>query len=108
MSSADEGPSPSPYVHPSQLPLKEIKEPTISKIELSTEDLDKLTRVLQSQKMSPWSKNLKQKKIVGICDDCGQVPDYIITRFYEGLSKILRYCTKCLEQEKSHGKIGNQ
>ena len=80
---------------------QEIKEPTISKIEISPEDLEKLKRLLQSDRACPWTKETKQRHIVGICSDCGDIPDYIITRYYEGIKKIERYCAKCLEQEKT-------
>jgi hypothetical protein len=84
-------------MHPSQKPLAEIKQPTIAKIELSQEDLAELQRVLQSKRIGPSGKEVKQRKIVGMCG-CGQVPDYIMTRYYEGARVIEKYCTKCLEQ----------
>ena len=98
-------PPSTPYIHPSRAPLQEVKPMTISKIELSTKDLDKLQSILNSRKLSPSGRDLNQRKIVGICFDCGGVPDYIITYFYEGLTKIEKYCTKCLEQEQDNGKI---
>ena len=102
--SADISPSPSPYIHPSQKPLVEIKEPTISKIELSQSDLDKLKKVLQSPKMGPMAKDLHQRKIVGICG-CGNIPEFILTRYYDGVKKIERLCTKCIQKEKDSGNI---
>ena len=50
---------------------QEIKEPTITKIELSQSDLDKSKKVLQSQKMGPMAKQTRQRKIVCICG-CGR------------------------------------
>jgi hypothetical protein len=96
--SSDIQPSPSPhYIHPAHLPLSEIKQPTIAKIELSQEDLAELQRVLQSKRMCPWSKDARQRKIVGMCG-CGQVPDYIMTKYYEGAKVIEKYCVKCMDK----------
>ena len=78
---------PSPYIHPSKIPLLEIKGPTITKIELSEVDLDKLQKVLNSQKMSPSSKDPHQRKIIGMCG-CGGIPDYILTKYYDGVKLI--------------------
>jgi hypothetical protein len=37
--------------------------------------------------------------MVGTCADFGDIPDYIITKYYEGLQKIERYCAKCLTDQ---------
>ena len=84
----------------------EIKPPTITKIEISQAVLDILKRTLQSKRIPSLSKEIIQRKIVGICG-CGEIPDYIVTRYYDGVSKIERYCAKCLQQEKNNGIIGN-
>ena len=101
-------PSPSPQhyiIHPAnQKPLVEIKESTISKIELSQSDIDKLKKVLQSPRMGPKAKDVHQRKIVGMCT-CGDIPDFIVTRYYEGMQKIEKYCAKCLQQEEDNGNI---
>jgi hypothetical protein len=70
----------------------EIKEPTISKIEISIEQLEKLKRFLNSDKMTPMTKEKKQRELTGICFHCGDIPDYIITKHYEGVTLIERYC----------------
>lgn len=44
--------------------------------------------------------------MVGLCFDCGDIPDYIVTRYYEGATAIERYCAKCLQIEKDKGNIG--
>lgn len=98
-------PSPTPYIHPSQKPLAEIKESTISKIEISQSDLAELQRVLQSQRMGPMAKQLKQRRIIGECIHCSDIPVYIVTHFYDSVQLIEKYCTKCLEQEKQNGNI---
>ena len=49
-----------------------------------------------------------QRKIVGICTGCGEIPDFIITRYYEGLQKIEKYCAKCMEQTKQNRKRDTQ
>jgi hypothetical protein len=98
--SADIPPSPSPYsIHPSQKPLVQLKEPTISKIELSQSDLDKLKKVLRSPKMGPMAKDLHQRKIVGICGR-GDIPEFILTRYYDSVQKIETLCTKCIQKER--------
>ena len=93
--------SPSPLAWTAKTPLQQIKEPTISKIELSSKDMDKLQICLQSNKMSPMSKDMRQRKIVGICQ-CGGTPEYIISYHYEGLTKIERYCESCLSKAKEN------
>jgi hypothetical protein len=76
----------------------EIKPPTISKIEISQADLDRLKRILQSNRAASFTKVSMQRKIVGICTGCLEIPDFIITRYYEGLQKIEKYCAKCIDQ----------
>jgi hypothetical protein len=88
--------SPSPYIYlrPGEKSLPETKRPTIAKIELSTQDLEKLKRGFESKRMGPWSKETKQRKIVGICS-CGAIPEYIVTRYYQGVKKIEKFCPLC-------------
>jgi hypothetical protein len=78
----------------------EIKEPTISKIEIPQADLDKLQRFLNSDKASPMGKEKKQRQITGICFRCGDIPDYILTKYYESVTLIEKYCSKCLDKKK--------
>ena len=61
-----------PYT--AKMPVVELKPATISKIELSESDTIKLKRVLNSKQMADWSKAVNRRKIIGICDCCGQVP----------------------------------
>ena len=82
-----------------------MKPATITKIELSQSDLDKLKKVLQSQKMGPMAKDLHQRKIVGSCNDCGIIPEYNVIRYYDGATRIERYCESCLSKEKKSGNI---
>ena len=49
-----------------------------------------------------------QRKIVGICTGCGEIPDFIITRYYEGLQKIEKYCATCMEQTNQNKKRDTQ
>ena len=100
-------PAPRYCIHPSQKPLAEIKEPTITKIQISTEDLEKLKRTLQSNRAVSFTKVSMQRKIVDICTGCGEIPDFIITRYYEGLQKIEKYCATCMEQTKQNKKRDN-
>jgi hypothetical protein len=53
---------------------------------------------------SPWqfqpmAKVVRQRKIIGIYG-CGGIPEFIITRHYEGLQTIERLCSKCIQKEK--------
>jgi hypothetical protein len=84
----------------------EIKPATITKIEVSTENLDKLKRILQSKRVAEFSKVNIQRKIVGDCSICSEIPDYFVTRYYKGVTRIERYCSKCLDKtniDKSEG-----
>ena len=89
-----------------KLPV-EVKPPTITKIQISTEDLEKLKRTLQSNRAVSFTKVSMQRKIVDICTGCGEIPDFIITRYYEGLQKIEKYCATCMEQTKQNKKRDN-
>ncbi len=83
------------YAPANKIPPVEIKEPTISKIEISQIHLEKLKRILQSDNIAPSIKELRKRRIIDTCTSCGDIPDFIITRYYEGLHKIERYCAKC-------------
>ena len=82
----------------------EIKPPTVSKLEVQPEKLQELKRILQSQRIAPYTKIIRQRKILGICTGCGDIPDFIISRYYEGLQKIEKYCATCMEQTKRNKK----
>ena len=84
---------------------QEIKPPTISKIQISEADLEKLRKILQSNNIAPYIKIQSERRLTGVCILCGDIPDYIITRYYEGLQKIEKYCAKCLQQEQEKGNI---
>lgn len=95
-------------MHPSyKTPVQEIKEPTISKIEISSEDVEKSKRILQSNRIASFTKVTMQRRFIGICTGCGEIPDFIITRYYEGLQKIEKYCATCMEQTKQNKKRDN-
>ena len=80
--------SPYKYIHQNQIPLKEIKESTITKIEPSEANPDKLQKLLQSNRSGPSSKDLHQRQIIGSCIHCGQIPEYILTKYYDGVKLI--------------------
>jgi hypothetical protein len=46
-------------------------------------------------------KEQKQRRITGVCSLCGDIPDLIVTRYFEGLQKVERYTSPCLEKEKT-------
>jgi hypothetical protein len=98
--------SPSPFLYSANQKPVEIKPATITRIEVSTENLDKLKRMLQSKPFTEFNKVNIQRKIVGDCSICSEIPDYIVTRYYEGVTRIERYCSKCLDKtniDKSEG-----
>ena len=90
---------------PSPSLVEKIKEPKVGKIEISIEDLAELKKIQSSKRYTPSGKDAKQRKMVGLCFDCGDIPDYIVTRYYEGATAIERYCAKCLQQEQDKGNI---
>ena len=99
---SDPIPSPSPYhyIHPAHRPLVQIKEPTISKIELTEKELAKLTHILQSDKMSDYRKELRSRTDYRNVREVFRYPEFIITKYYDTVKLLERYCEKCLEQEK--------
>lgn len=107
MSDIIPSPSPTPYhyIHPAHRPLTEIKEPTISKIELSEKDTAKLKHVTESRKMGDWSKEIQIRRLVGLCFTCSSVPEWILTKYYDGVQLNERYCDKCLQSEKDKANI---
>jgi hypothetical protein len=56
--------------------------------------------MLQSDNIAPYIKIQTQRRLTGTCCNCGYIPDFIITRYYEGLQKIERYCAKCIDKEQ--------
>jgi hypothetical protein len=58
-----------------KLSVDEIKLPSISKIDLSEVNLSELKRVLNSNRIASYSKEIRQRQIIGICSDCGSIPD---------------------------------
>ena len=82
------------------MPVAELRTCTIAKIELSTEDLAQLKKVLNSPKMCSWSKEVRQRRLIGSCDCCGIIPEFIVTRYYDGVKRLERYCERCLQQRK--------
>ena len=49
------------------------------------------------------AKQTRQRKIA-YCG-CGDIPEFILTKYYDGVNKIERLCIKCLDQEKDSGKV---
>ena len=76
----------------------EIKPQTITKLQVAPEKLGELTRLLESPKMAPFTKEHKQRRVIGTCSGCGGMPEFIVTKYYEGLQRIEKYCDTCLGQ----------
>jgi len=91
--------SSSPSLYSSNEPIEqEIREPTMKKIDnVSPADWDKLKKMLESNKFSPFTKVKMQRSIIGVCTICYGIPDYVITRYYEGLRIIEKYYSKCID-----------
>jgi transcription elongation factor Elf1 len=51
--------------------------------------------------MTPFAKEYRQRRVVGTCAGCGGMPEFIVTKYYEGLQRIEKYCDKCLEQKEN-------
>jgi hypothetical protein len=94
-------------LYPANKTPVEIKPSTITKIQVSPEKLEALRRLLESPKMTPFAKEYRQRRVVGTCAGCGGMPEFIVTKYYEGLQKIEKYCDKCLEQRENRT-IGNE
>jgi len=89
-------------LYPANKTPVEIKPSTITKIQVSPEKLEALRRSLESPKMTPFAKEYRQRRVVGTCAGCGGMPESIVTKYYEGLQKIEKYCHKCLEQRDNN------
>ena len=77
----------------------EIKSSTITKIQVAKDNLERLKRFIESRCTSPEAKYNMQRKIVGLCSSCGGIPEFILTKYYDGLHRTEKYCNTCLEQK---------
>ena len=88
----------------SNIPGSTIKcsssKPRIEPINTPPEILQKLRQELASNRLSPSAKLNKIRRITGFCSVCGGVPEFFMIYDCDGVSKIERYCSPCLEKEK--------
>jgi hypothetical protein len=80
----------------------ETKPPTITKIQVARDDLERLQRFIESNRTGPEAKYNMERKFVGLCASWGGSPEFILTKYYNGLKLIEKYCDKCLEQRDNN------
>jgi len=81
-----------------------MKKPTITKINLSEDQMKELTRLLKLEMESTRREDLIKKYVGGLCSVCGDIPTILVTYDVSDLEmkaqKIERYCPNCFERDK--------
>ena len=73
----------------------------IERINPPADQLEKLKKELASNKLSPSAKLNKINRLTGFCSVCRDIPTYFMIYDCGNVQKIERYCSSCLEQEKT-------
>jgi hypothetical protein len=72
---------------------------SIKRMDTPAEELAVLEQVLDSNKISPMTKDKLLKKTVGSwCVICGGIPTQIASYDCSGATRIERYCDACVEK----------
>jgi hypothetical protein len=71
-------------------------KPIIQPMDLSSESLEKLNRIMSSARISPDKKDKLIKAITGYCCSCGSTATKIATYKMNDATLIEKYCDTCL------------
>jgi hypothetical protein len=71
-------------------------KPTIQPIDITSESLQRLEKIMSSPKISPDKKDKLIKAITGYCCTCGCVATKIATYKMNDATLIEKYCDACL------------
>ena len=71
-------------------------KPTIQRMDITSESLEKLDRIMSSPKISPDKKDKLIKAITGYCCTCGSIATKIATYKMNNATLIEKYCDTCL------------
>jgi hypothetical protein len=71
-------------------------KPTIQPMDITSESLEKLEKIMSSPRISPYKKDKLIKTITGYCCTCGYVATKIATYKMNDVTLIEKYCDTCL------------
>jgi hypothetical protein len=71
-------------------------KPIIQPMDITSESLEKLDRIMSSAKISPDKKDKLIKAITGYCCTCGSIATKIATYKMNDATLIEKYCDTCL------------
>ena len=71
-------------------------KPTIQPMNIPSESLQRLDRILSSPTISPYRKDKLVKEIAGYCSVCGGVATQIANYQLVGATLVEKYCDTCL------------
>ena len=71
-------------------------KPTIQRMNIPSESLQRLDRILSSPTISPYRKDKLVKEIAGYCSVCGAVATQIANYKMVDATLVEKYCDTCL------------
>ncbi len=71
-------------------------KPTIQPIDITSESLQRLEKIMSSPRISPFKKDKLIKAITGSCCTCGCVATKMATYKMNDATLIEKYCDTCL------------
>ena len=74
-------------------------KPTIQSMNITSDSLQRLEKIMSSPRISPFKKDKLIKAITGSCCTCGCVATKMATYKMNGATLIEKYCDACLARE---------
>jgi hypothetical protein len=75
------------------------KGPRIEPIIADPKELEKLNKMLESNRFGPTAKRYRIGRTFGYCSMCQGIPTHLMIYDCDGVAKIERYCDSCLSIE---------
>jgi hypothetical protein len=82
-------------------PFRDLKRAKIEPLIIPKEKLEELKEVLANPKLADIRKSFVMRRISGTCLVCGQMPSYLASYKMLGITRIEKYCNRCLERATS-------
>ena len=86
-------------INEEKLNPKAKPKPTIQPMDITSESLQRLEKIMSSPRISPFKKDKLIKAITGSCCTCGCVATKMATYKMNGATLIEKYCDACLARE---------
>jgi hypothetical protein len=100
-------PIPTPTTAEAIITVANNPEPIIEPIVIPPDKLEKLKKFLASKNILPQSKNIILVNTCGKCM-CGLIPEFKLIYHYDGIIKVEKYCTKCLNERIPNQEKGKE